>query len=67
MTKTNILIISVVVISLLTNIALAVKLNLFGDINLFKKDTPTILTTKGSNSEIFDEINPTQGFQINEQ
>ena len=65
MTRTNILIISVVVISLLTNIALAVKLNLFGNINLFKKDTPVVVTTKGNNSEIFDEINPTQGFQIN--
>ena len=65
MTKTNLFIISVVVISLLTNIALAVKLNLFGNLNLFKKNTPAVVTTKGNNSEIFDEINPSQGFQIN--
>ena len=65
MTKTNFLIIFVVVISLLTNIVLAVKLNLFGDIKLFKKSTPVVITTKSNNSELFEEINPTEGFQIN--
>lgn len=65
MTKTNILIILVVVISLLTNIALAAKLNLFDGLNLFKKETLTVVTTKGDNSELFEEINPTKGFQIN--
>lgn len=65
MTKTNFLIIFVVVISLLTNIVLAVKLNLFGDIKLFKKATPVVITTKSNNSELFEEINPTEGFQIN--
>ncbi len=65
MTKSNILIILVVVISLLTNIALAAKLNLFDGLNLFKKETPTVITTKGDNSELFEEINPTAGFQIN--
>jgi hypothetical protein len=65
MTKTNLLIVSVVVISLLTNIALAIKLNLFGNINLFKKNVPAIVTTEANNGELFEEINPTQGFQIN--
>lgn len=65
MTKTNILIILVVVISLLTNIALAAKLNLFDGLNLFRKEVPTVITTKGDNSELFEEINPTAGFQIN--
>ncbi len=66
MTKTNILIITVVTISLLTNIALATKLNLFDGLNLFKKDTPAVITTtKTDNSELFEEINPTSGFQIN--
>lgn len=63
MTKTNILIISVVVLSLLTNIALAVKLDLFR--NIFKKDAPAVVTTESNNNEIFDEINPTKGFEIN--
>ena len=63
MTKTNILIISVVVLSLLTNITLAIKLDLFG--NIFKKNAPAIVTTKSNNNEIFDEINPTKGFEIN--
>ena len=65
MTKTNILIILVVAISLLINIALAAKLNLFNGLNLFKKEVPTVVTTKGDNSELFEEINPTKGFQIN--
>lgn len=65
MTKTNILVISVVVISLLINIALAIKLNLFGNINLFKKDPPSVVTTKSENNELFEQINPTGGFQIN--
>lgn len=64
MTKTNFLIISVVIISLLTNIALAAKLNLFEGLNLFKKDT-SVITTKSNNGELFEEINPTAGFQIN--
>lgn len=65
MTKTNLLIIIVIVISLLTNIALAVKLNLFADIKLFKKDTPAVVATKSNNSELFDEINPANGYEIN--
>lgn len=64
MTKTNFIIISVVIISLLTNIALAAKLNLFEGLNLFKKDIP-VITTKSNNNELFEEINPTAGFQIN--
>lgn len=65
MTKNNALIVTVIVISLAINIALALKLNLFGDLKIFKKDTASVITTKTNNNEIFDEINPTAGFQIN--
>lgn len=65
MKKSNVLIIIVIVISLLTNIALAAKLNLFDSLNLFKKETQSVITTKSDNSELFDEINPTSGYEIN--
>ena len=65
MTKNNFLIIIVVTISLLINIALAAKLNLFDGLNFLKKETPAVITTKGDNSELFEEINPTSGYQIN--
>jgi len=65
MTKSNLLIIIVITISLLVNIALVAKLNLFKDFSFLKKDAPIITTTKSENSELFEEINPTNGFEIN--
>ncbi|EKE06304.1 MAG: hypothetical protein ACD_19C00017G0004 [uncultured bacterium] len=65
MIKTKLLVLVVITISLLTNIALAYKLNLFEGINIFKKEIPTVITTKSNNSELFEEINPTNGFEIN--
>ena len=66
MTKFNILTIAVITISLLVNFTLATKLNLFKNFSFLKKDVSTVVTTtKSENSELFEEINPTEGFEIN--
>lgn len=63
MTKNKILIV-IVAISVITNVALLAKF-VFKDFSFSKKDTPAIATTKSDNSELFEEINPTKGFEIN--
>ncbi len=59
MKKTNILLI-IIIVSVLINIFLLLK-----DLNLFKKESTNIITTKSNNSELFDEINPANGYEIN--
>lgn len=59
MKKTNILFI-IIIVSVLINIFLLLK-----DLNLFKKESTNIITTKSNNSELFDEINPANGYEIN--
>lgn len=60
----NKLFIVIVIISVITNVVLLAKF-VIKDIKLFKKDIPTVITTKSDNSELFEEINPTNGFEIN--
>lgn len=59
MKKTNILLI-IIIVSVLINIFLLLK-----DLELFKKESTNIITTKSNNSELFDEINPANGYEIN--
>lgn len=63
MTKNKILIF-IVIISVLTNAVLLAKFVL-KDFKFFKKNVPTVVTTKSDNNELFEEINPINGFQIN--
>lgn len=60
----NRLFIVIVIISVITNVILLARF-VIKDLNFFKKDVPTVITTKSDNSELFEEINPTNGFEIN--
>ncbi|MDO8340682.1 MAG: hypothetical protein Q7T59_01785, partial [Candidatus Woesebacteria bacterium] len=55
-----------IVISVLANITLLLKLDVFKNFNLsINKENLPIITSKETNNELFEAINPTKGFEIN--